>query len=68
MLAGSFLRFIIHVVAGVVFFAEYAPEGTPALLYSMGYNASYLVPEAILVLLVVLLLGRRREILEPDFK
>jgi thiamine transporter len=68
VLAGSSLRFIIHVVAGVVFFAEYAPEGTPALLYSMGYNASYLVPEAILVLLVVLLLGRRREILEPDFK
>ena len=65
---GSLLRYITHVVAGVVFFAEYAPEGTPALLYSLGYNASYLIPEAILVAIVIILLGRRREIFEPQFK
>lgn len=62
---GSLLRFITHVVAGVVFFGEYAPEGTPALVYSMGYNASYLVVEAVLVGIVIQLLSKRREIFEP---
>lgn len=63
---GSLLRYITHVVSGVVFFAEYAPEGTPALLYSLGYNASYLVVEAILVGLIIYFLGKRREIFEPE--
>ncbi len=65
---GSLLRYITHVAAGVVFFAKYAPEGTPALLYSLGYNASYLIPEAALVALVILLLSTRREIFEPNYK
>jgi thiamine transporter len=65
---GSLLRCITHVVAGVVFFAEYAPEGTPALVYSLGYNASYLIPEAILVAVVILLLRKRREIFEPQYR
>src|SRR5699024_4830150 len=29
---GVLLRYVTHVIAGVVFFGEYAPEGTPALL------------------------------------
>ncbi|NLL47903.1 MAG: energy-coupled thiamine transporter ThiT [Firmicutes bacterium] len=65
---GAFLRFLTHVVAGAVFFAQYAPEGTPALLYSVGYNASYMIPETILVAIVVLILSRRREILVPNYK
>lgn len=31
-------RYVAHTVSGVVFFAEYAPEGQPVLLYSMLYN------------------------------
>ena len=68
VIVGSFLRYIIHVIAGAVFFAEYAPEGTPALLYSLGYNASYLVAEAIIVAVVIHLLGKRREIFEPQWR
>lgn len=64
---GSLLRYVTHVVAGVVFFAEYAPAGTPALVYSLGYNASYLIPEAVLVALVIVLLGRRKEIFELQY-
>ncbi|NLJ74686.1 MAG: energy-coupled thiamine transporter ThiT [Firmicutes bacterium] len=63
---GSFLRYITHVISGVVFFGEYAPEGTPALLYSMSYNAPYLVVEVILVAIVIHLLSKRREIFEPS--
>jgi len=64
--AGSFLRYVIHVVSGVVFFAEYAPEGTPALLYSLTYNASYLIPEAIIIMVTIHFLSKRREIFEPE--
>jgi thiamine transporter len=65
---GALLRYVTHVVAGVVFFAEYAPEGTPVLLYSAGYNASYLIPEAVITAVIIVLLGRRREIFEPQYK
>ena len=66
--AGSLLRYLIHVAAGVVFFAEYAPEGTPVLLYSLGYNASYLVPEAVLVGVIILLLSKRSDLFVPDYR
>lgn len=62
---GSFLRLVIHVTSGVVFFAAYAPEGTPVLLYSIGYNGSFLIVETILVVGVFLFLRRRRELVEP---
>ena len=52
-LVGVFGRYIFAVISGVVFFAASAPEGTPALIYSLGYNASYLVPEAIATLIVI---------------
>ncbi len=48
-------RFIIHTLSGVIFFASYAPEGQSVLLYSMGYNASYLLPEFVICLIIVLL-------------
>ena len=35
-------------------------------VYSLSYNASYLVVEAILVGITIHLLGKRREIFEPD--
>ena len=40
-------------LAGVVFFGAYAPEGTPAIVYSLTYNATYIVPEAIATLIVI---------------
>lgn len=52
-IAGVLGRYLFAVISGVVFFGAYAPEGTPAILYSLGYNASYLVPEAILTLVII---------------
>lgn len=55
-LLGSFLRYAAHVIAGIVFFAEYAPEGTPVVLYSTVYNATYMLPAFILSAIFVSLL------------
>ena len=52
-LVGVIGRYIFATISGVVFFGAYAPEGTPALIYSLGYNASYLVPEAIVTLIII---------------
>ena len=63
---GSLARYIVHVTAGAVFWGHYAPAGTSAVAYSLIYNAYYLVPEMILMLVLIHLLGRREEIFQPE--
>ena len=53
---GGLLRYIIHFIGGIVFFAEYAPEGQPVWLYSLIYNGSYMIPATILSAIVAVLL------------
>lgn len=53
---GIFLRFVCHVISGVVVFGMYAPEGQSPLVYSIIYNASYLVPEFILTAILFALI------------
>ena len=49
-------------ISGVIFYAEYAPEGQSPLVYSILYNAAYMVPELIIsgALLMFLLPALRR--------
>jgi thiamine transporter len=60
IILGGLGRFIMHVLSGVVFFGTYAPEGTNVWLYSMTYNASYMIPELIICIIVMLVLGLGR--------
>ena len=46
------LRFISSVLSGVLLFAEYAPEGQSVWVYSITYNATYLLPALILTVIV----------------
>ncbi|MDR1965189.1 MAG: energy-coupled thiamine transporter ThiT [Synergistaceae bacterium] len=41
-------RLACHVLSGAIFFASYAPEGQNVWLYSLIYNASYIVPSLVL--------------------
>lgn len=50
------LRYIIHFIGGIVFFGQYAPEGTPVWVYSLIYNGSYMIPATILSAIVAVLL------------
>lgn len=58
------LRFISHMIAGKLFFSEYAPEGMNEWWYAITYNAAHLVPELIVTLIVIMVLMTRREIFE----
>lgn len=56
-LLGVGMRFISHYFAGIWFWGEHAPEGTPVWLYSLTYNASYLVPEIIISAVILVFLA-----------
>ncbi len=60
---GSFLRFSLHVLSGVVFFYMYAPAGQNVWLYSVLYNGSYMLPETVICLAISLLPGVNRSLL-----
>lgn len=51
--AGVLGRFAFATISGVVFFASYAPEDMNPFVYSAGYQASYLVPEAVVTLMII---------------
>ena len=47
-------RYICHVLTGIIYFYEYA-EGKNVVIYSLTYNASYIVPEAVLTIGILLI-------------
>lgn len=44
---GVFARYICHLLSGIIFFYMFAPEGSNIILYSIGYNATYILPEMV---------------------
>ena len=52
---GAVARFICHYLSGVIFFAEYAPEGQSVFVYSLGYNSSYMIPELVIILGILMI-------------
>lgn len=54
VLIGSFLRYVIHVITGILFFSMFA-EGN-VFVYSAVYNATYMIPVAIVAAIVCSLL------------
>ena len=52
-IVGVIGRFVFATISGVVFFGAFAPEGMHPLVYSAGYQASYLIPEAVVTLIII---------------
>ena len=53
-------RFICHFISGVIFFASYAPEGISPIIYSLTANATYMIPETLICLLILKFLPVQR--------
>ena len=49
-------RFISSLISGAVLFASYAPEGQNPWLYSLVYQATYMIPELLICLIVMIFL------------
>ena len=46
-------RFVFSTLSGVIFFADYAPEGMNPWVYSIAYQGSYLGVEMVLTLIII---------------
>lgn len=61
-LLGIIVRFLAHSTSGFIFFAQFAPEGSqvgfPLVVYVALYNATYLVPSAIIIIVFLLVLKK----------
>ena len=58
LIAGAF-RLFCHTLAGVIFFASYAPIGENVWLYSLIYNATFLIPSLFLSAFIALILWKK---------
>lgn len=54
-IVGVIGRYIFAVISGIIFFGAYAPDPSPlgVFIYSTTYNATYLVPEAVVTLILI---------------
>lgn len=46
-------RYLCHVVSGYVFFSEFAPPEMNPLIYTLGYNLTYILPEMTATVIVL---------------
>ena len=53
----TILRYICHVISGATVWAGLSIPDSAALIYSIGYNATYMLPEAIILISVAYYLG-----------
>ncbi|MBR5157285.1 MAG: energy-coupled thiamine transporter ThiT [Clostridia bacterium] len=53
---GVFGRFLSSLISGAVLFASYAPEGQNPWIYSLIYQSTYMIPELIICVCVLLLI------------
>lgn len=60
VLLGGIGRYAMAVLSGTVFFSEYAPVGQSALIYSLGYNLSYLGPDVFICAVIAAIPGLHR--------
>ncbi|MGE6629801.1 energy-coupled thiamine transporter ThiT [Bacillus sp. NPDC077027] len=65
----SFFRLLTFFISGVIFFSHYAPKGMAGWVYSLIYNASYMVPSFIICSIVLcLLIASASRLVFPDKK
>jgi thiamine transporter len=57
---GGFGRFVCHFVSGIVYFADYAPEGMSPIVYSAIYNGTYLIPSIIICAIIIGILQKSK--------
>ena len=54
--AANLLRFVCSFLSGIFLWGSYAPEGQPVWLYSLTYNGGYMIPNAIVAAVCIVLL------------
>ncbi len=53
VIVGVMGRYLSHFISGIVYFADYAPEGMNVAVYSAIYNGIYIIPSMIICAIVI---------------
>ena len=61
-------RFFCHFISGTIFFASYAPDFMSPIIYSLVANASYILPEMAVCILILKILPVQRLLEAMDRK
>ncbi|SFJ61681.1 energy-coupled thiamine transporter ThiT [Thermoflavimicrobium dichotomicum] len=56
ILMAGLSRTLAHFLSGIIFFASMAPKGQSPYLYSLIYNAAYMIPNMIIAFIITLIL------------
>jgi len=56
----TLIRYICHILSGILIWGVYAEEGTSVLIYSLIYNGSYMIPEIIISTVVTWIIFRMK--------
>ncbi|HFU3947262.1 TPA: energy-coupled thiamine transporter ThiT [Streptococcus suis] len=59
-LLGGSIRLLATYLSGIIFYADYAPAGTPVWFYSFTYNISYILPSTIIACILLIILYKAR--------
>ena len=62
------IRYVCHIISGILIWGIYAPGGQAVWLYSVTYNGSYMIPEIIISSVAVFLITHKSNILTQDRK
>ena len=54
MVTVTVMRFVCHFLTGVVIWGQWAPEGMGKVLYSIGYNGGFLLPDLAICIAVAI--------------
>ena len=60
VVVAGIVRVFFHVLSGVVYFADYAPEGMDPLVYSLGYNLTSVGVDALICAVIGFIPGVRK--------
>ncbi|MBQ4137353.1 MAG: energy-coupled thiamine transporter ThiT [Clostridia bacterium] len=52
----TLVRFLCSFLSGVLLWGSYAPEGMNVWVYSLTYNASYMIPNAVLTTVIIVVM------------
>ncbi len=53
----AFLRYVCHIISGILIWGVYAQEGQSVLAYSLIYNGSYMIPEIIITAVALIFMA-----------
>ncbi|HFU4218389.1 TPA: energy-coupled thiamine transporter ThiT [Streptococcus suis] len=57
---GGSVRLLATFLSGIIFYADYAPDGAPVWFYSFTYNISYILPSTIIACILLIILYKAR--------